>query len=150
MLYHVEDRAAAALELRRVLSAGGVCVVVTNGADHMRALRALNEAAVGRTTPGWEMRNPSTHAFSLDNGAAQLRSAFDDVECVRPVDVAPVRLTDASIAADYVASVADLYQDQTSRPWGDIVDEVRTEVQRSIDTDGEFVVQGVSGAFVCR
>ena len=150
MLYHVEDRATAALELRRVLSAGGVCVVVTNGADHMRALRALNEAAVGRATPGWEMRNPSTHAFSLDNGAAQLRIAFDDVECVRPVDVAPVRLTDASIAADYVASVADLYQDETSRPWGDVVDEVRTEVQRSIDTDGEFVVQGVSGAFVCR
>ena len=150
MLYHVENRAAAAHELRRVLVAGGMCVVVTNGADHMRALRTLNEAAVRRATPGWEMRNPSTHAFSLDNGAAQLRMAFDDVECVRPVGVAPVRLTDASVAADYVASVADLYQDETTRPWSDVVDEVRAEVQRLIDTDGEFVVQGASGAFVCR
>jgi len=150
MLYHVEDRSAAAHELRRVLAVGGVCVVVTNGADHMRALRSLNETAVRRVTPGWEMRNPSTHAFSLDNGADQLRVAFDDVECVRPIDVAPVRLTDANIAAEYVASVADHYQDGTDRPWREVVDEVRTAVQREIDTHGEFVVQGSSGAFVCR
>ena len=150
MLYHVEDRATAAHELRRVLAADGVCVVVTNGAEHMRALRSLVEAAVRRATPDWEMRNPSTHAFSLDNGAAQLGVAFADVECIRPVDVAPVRLTDAGIAADYVASVADHYQAQTDRPWSEVVDDVRAEVQRTIDTDGEFVVQGSSGAFVCR
>lgn len=150
MLYHVEDREAAAHELRRVLVDGGGCVVVTNGADHMRALRTLIETAVGRFTPGWEMRNPSTHAFSLDNGAAQLRVAFDHVECVRPVDVAPVRLTDAGVAADYVASVADHYEHETARPWSEVVDEVRAAVQRDIDTRGEFVVQGSSGAFVCR
>jgi len=150
MLYHVEDRVAAVLELRRVLAPGGVCVVVTNGAGHMRALRSFNEAAVRRVTPGWEMRNPSTHAFSLDNGADQLRVAFGDVECVRPVDVAPVRLTDANIAADYVASVADHYQDETDRPWSEVVDDVRTDVQREIAEHGEFVVRGESGAFVCR
>ena len=46
----------------------GRCVVVTNGADHMRSLRSLVETAVRVSTPGWEMRNPSTHVFSLENG----------------------------------------------------------------------------------
>ena len=117
MLYHVADRTTAAKDLRRVLATNGRCVVVTNGAEHMRALRRLVETAVRDATPGWEMRNPSTHVFSLENGAAQLRTAFDNVECVRPIGVGPVVLTDAAIAADYVASVADHYQAETTRPW---------------------------------
>lgn len=150
MLYHVTDRAAAASEMRRVTQAGGACVVVTNGAEHMRSLRSLVEAAVRVTTPDGEMRNPSTHAFSLENGEDQLRSAFSDVACVRSTAAAPVVLTDASIAAAYVASVEDHYQPDTTRPWSEIVDDVRRSVQRQIDTNGSFVVQGVSGAFICR
>jgi SAM-dependent methyltransferase len=150
MLYHVADRSTAAGEMRRVLRAGGSCVVVTNGPDHTRALRELVESAVGVATPGWEMRTPSTHAFGLHNGAEQLRGAFDQVKCVRPTDVAPVTLTDAAIAADYVASVADLYQHETSRPWPDVVEDVRAAVQRRIDATGAFVVRGEVGAFICR
>lgn len=150
MLYHVEDRKAAAKELRRVLATDGRCVAVTNGADHMRALRHLVEAAVRVATPDWEMRNPSTHAFSLENGADQLRTAFESVECVRPADVGPVVLTDATIAADYVASVADHYQSETERPWHEIVEHVRIAVQREIDASGAFVVRGESGALICR
>jgi hypothetical protein len=48
----------------------------------MRSLRL--ETAVQTATPGWEMRSPSTHAFSLDNGTVTLRSAFDDVRVIRP------------------------------------------------------------------
>ena len=95
MLYHVADREAAASEMRRVLRPGGCCVVVTNGKNHMRALRILVESAVRVATPGWEMRNPSTHEFSLDNGEELLRTAFRDVTSIRPRDVAPVVLTDA-------------------------------------------------------
>jgi SAM-dependent methyltransferase len=149
MLYHVDNRTAAALEMRRVTRPGGRCVVVTNGADHMQSLRTLVESAVRRATPGWEMRNPSTHAFSLDNGEDQLRSAFDEVACVHASAAAPVVLTDASVAADYVASVEDHYQADTTRPWSEVVDDVRRSVQRQIDADGAFVVQGHSGAFVC-
>lgn len=149
MLYHVDDRSAAALQMRRVLRSGGRCVVVTNGQDHMRKLRTLIEAAVRVATPTWEMRNPSTHAFSLENGEEQLRTAFEHVTCIRPRDVAPVQLTDSSVAADYVASVADHYQSQTSRPWSEIVEDVRTSVQSEIDATGAFVVQGQSGAFIC-
>jgi SAM-dependent methyltransferase len=149
MLYHVDDREAAAHELRRVLRPGGVCIVITNGREHTTALRDLVEAAAREATPGWEMRNPSTHAFSLDNGAEQLAAGFDVIDVVRP-DTAPVVLTDASIAADYVASVADHYQDEVDRPWAEVVASVRDAVQAVIDRDGRFVVRGAPGAFVCR
>ena len=150
MLYHVSDRRTAAAELRRVLRPGGRCVVVTNGTDHMRALRSLVESAVRRATPGWEMRDPSTKAFSLENGADQLRTAFRQVTCIRASDAAPVVLTDAAVAADYVASTEDLYQPETARPWSEVVDDVRRSVQRAIDDSGTFVVRGRTGAFVCE
>jgi SAM-dependent methyltransferase len=150
MLYHVADRAAAASEMRRVLRPGGTCVVVTNGKAHMASLRSLVESAVRVATPGWEMANPSTHAFSLENGEAQLRTAFADVTCLRASDAAPVRLSDASIAAEYVSSTADHYQRSTSRPWAEVVDDVRGWVQDEIDSSGAFVVQGATGAFLCH
>lgn len=150
MLYHVADRGAAASEMRRVMRPGGRCVVVTNGGEHMGSLRSLVESAVRVATPGWEMRNPSTHAFSLENGEEQLRLAFNEVACVRATSAAPVVLTDASVAADYVASVEDHYQLETTRTWSEVVNEVRRSVQRQIDASGSFVVQGHSGAFVCE
>jgi SAM-dependent methyltransferase len=150
MLYHVPDREAAVRELRRVLRQGGRCIVVTNGNDHLRSLRVLVESAVRASTSGWEMRSPATHAFSLENGAAQLRAVFDHVTLARPQDVAPVVLNDASIAADYLASVADHHQAEVARPWHEIVEQVRRSVQREIDDTGAFVVRGESGAFICE
>lgn len=150
MLYHVADRRSAAHELRRVLRPGGRCVVVTNGASHLHALRQLVETAVGKATPGWQMRNPSTHAFSLDNGAQQLEVAFDTVECIRPDAMPPVSVSDASIAAEYVASVADHYEGEVDRSWGEVVEEVRRAVQRVIDAEGFFAIAGDSGAFICH
>jgi SAM-dependent methyltransferase len=150
MLYHVSDRQTAASELRRVLRRGGRCVVVTNGKDHLRSLRSLVEAAVRPSSTGWEMRDPATHAFSLENGAEQLREAFGHVTVSRPAEVAPAVLTDASIAASYVASIGDQYQAQVPRPWHEIVEEVRSSVQREIDEAGAFTVRSDSGAFICE
>jgi SAM-dependent methyltransferase len=150
MLYHVDDRVQAVAELRRVTKPGGRCVVVTNGEGHMRALREVVEHSVRQATSGWVMRDPATHAFSLQNGAEQLRTAFDHVECVRPDGAAPVQLTDAAIVADYVRSVADHYQPQTTRPWRVVVDEVNERVQNEIAANGVFVITGETGAFVCR
>src|SRR5262249_36286561 len=150
MLYHVPDRPRAAREMRRVLRTGGVCVIVTNGTQHTRSMRDLVEQAARVTNPDWEMRNPSTHALSTENGAAQLGDAFASIEAV-PLDAAaPVVLHDADVVADYVASVRDHYEHEVTRPWPEIVADVRDGVQRVIDRDGAFVVKGETGAFVCR
>ena len=148
MLYHVPDRAAAAIELRRVLAPGGTCVAVTNGTRHLLPLRGLTEQAVRRATPGWRMRQ-ATQAFNAENAAAQLGVAFESVTCVRPARQAPVIIRDAGLAADYVASWASFYQDQTARPWPEVTDEVRRGVQAVIDRDGAFTASGDAVAFVC-
>jgi SAM-dependent methyltransferase len=150
MLYHVPDRASAARELRRALIPGGICIAVTSGSQHLRSLRHLVEQAAGAGTAGWQMRDPSMHVFSLENGAAQLGVAFDSVTCVRPGRAGRVIIRDAAVAADYVASVADHYQDQVARPWQDVVADVRRAVQTAISQKGAFVTAGDTGAFVCQ
>jgi SAM-dependent methyltransferase len=149
MLYHVPSREAAIRELRRVVAAGGTCIAVTNGGRHTRSLRALVERAVREETPGWQMR-PATHAFTAENAAPQLGAVFQTVTCVRPASTPPVVIRDAAVAAGYVASLADLHQDETTRRWADVVEEVRRHVQTAIDAEGAFVTFGDLAAFICE
>jgi SAM-dependent methyltransferase len=149
MLYHVPDREAAVRELRRILAPGGVCIAVTNGARYTRSLRALVERAVRTAAPGWRMR-PATQAFAAENAAAQLAVAFESVTRVRPASEPPVVIRDAALAADYVASLASHYQDEVARPWPDVVEDVRQDVQAVIDREGAFITSGDLAAFVCR
>lgn len=72
------------------------------------------------------------------------------VTCVRPAGEAPVVIRDAAVASDYVASWATFYQDQIDRPWPEVVQDVRQDVQAVIDHQGAFVVSGDLAAFVCR
>ena len=149
MLDLVTDRPAAIRELRRVLVPGGLCLVVTNGGQHLRSLRELVENAVHPETPGWRML-PPTRAFAVENAAAQLGVAFESASCVRPASVGPVIIGDAAVAADYVASLASHYQAETARPWDDVVEDVRRDVQAIIDRQGSFITAGDLAAFVCR
>jgi SAM-dependent methyltransferase len=149
MLYHVPLRETAIRELRRVVAPGGACIAVTNGSRHTRALRDLIERAVREETPGWQMR-PATHAFTAENAAAQLGAAFETVTCIRPASTSPVVIRDAAVAADYVASLSSHHQDGTTRPWDDVVEDVRRQVQAIIDDEGAFVTSGDLAAFVCR
>lgn len=149
MLYHVPDRETAIRELRRVLAAGGTCIAVTNGSQHTRALRALIERAAGEATPGWQMR-PATHAFTAENAPAQLGTAFESVTCVRPASNPPVIIRDAAVATGYVASLADHHQREIARPWDDVAEDVRQQVQAVIDDKGAFVTSGDLAAFVCQ
>jgi len=92
----------------------------------------------------------ATHAFAAENAAAQLGATFESVTCVRPAGEAPVVIRDAAVAADYVASWATFYQDQIDRPWPEVIQDVRQDVQAAIDHEGAFVVSGDLAAFVCR
>jgi ubiquinone/menaquinone biosynthesis C-methylase UbiE len=149
MLYHVPDREAAIRELRRVLVPGGACIAVTNGGRQLRSLRSLTEQAVRRATPGWRMR-PATHAFTAGNAAAQLGVAFESVTRVRPDHQPRVEIRDARLAADFVASWASFYQDQTTRPWPEVVQEVERDVRAVIEGEGAFISSGDLAALVCR
>ena len=122
---------------------------MTNGGRHTRSLRTLVERAVREETHGWQMR-PATHAFTAENAAPQLRAAFETVTCVRPPSTPPVVIRDAGVAASYVASLADHHQDETTRPWTDVVEDVRRQVQTAIDAEGAFVTFGDLAAFICR
>jgi len=98
MLYHVPDPAAAARELRRVTRPGGRVVVVLNGADHLRELRALLEAAYGDDTP-----KPGDR-LRLDAGEALLRTVFPSV--VRHDFTGELRIPDPEPVAECVRSMS--------------------------------------------
>jgi SAM-dependent methyltransferase len=150
MLYHVADRQQAIRELHRVLVPWGRLVAVTNGAQHLRSLRDVVELAAGGGQPGWRLPGPTADGFSAANAADQLSGAFGLVTCIRPDVTAPVLITDADVAADYVASMETLYAGEAPRPWPDIVADVRRSVQRIIDEQGAFRISGDPAAFVCR
>ena len=54
------------------------------------------------------------------------------------------------MAADYVASLATHHQGGIARPWPDVVEDVRQQVQAVIDAGGDFITYGDLAAFVCR
>jgi hypothetical protein len=73
-----------------------------------------------------------------------------DAGCVRPAGTSPVVIRDATVAADYVASLGDHRQDGTARPWEDVAESIRRQVQAVIDDEGAFVTSGDLAAFICR
>jgi len=147
MLYHVDDRVGAARELRRVLAPEGRCIAVTNSEANQRELVSMVEHVVGN---GWHWQRLD-RAFTLENGAAPLATAFDVVERI-DAPASAVHVTDADAFAGYVASVGDLYGPQVSSwiAWPDVVDECRQRVAAVVERDGSFVISSVFGAFVCR
>ena len=149
MLYHVAAPIFAVAEMRRVLLPGGKCVVVTNGLAHIASLRRIVESVVRESTPGWRMSDWATRTFSLDEGAEILRTAFDTVACVRPPVKSEAVITDADVAADYIASVADAYESEVACSWADVVDGTRRAVASVLEKYGAFITSGVTGAFMC-
>lgn len=102
MLYHVANRPKALGELRRVLRTGGALIAATNGQRNMFELDDLIVA----TTPDAataEWRASFRHPFTLENGAAQLRPYFQQIELHRFEDSLAVTEVDPLVA--YVLSI---------------------------------------------
>ena len=123
---------------------------MTNGAQHLRSLRDAIELRGGRRAARLAAAQPGHRRVLGGERGGPAREAFGLVTCVRPDVTAPVIITDAEVAADYVASLAALYADLAPRPWPDIVADVRRAVQRVIDEQGAFRISGDPAAFVCR
>jgi hypothetical protein len=75
--------------------------------------------------------------------------AFLEVACVRPAATGSVIIEDSSVVADYVNSLGDHYQPHVARPWPDIAEDVRKQVQAVIDAEGKFRTASGMAAFVC-
>lgn len=142
MLYHVPDQSAAAAELRRVVRPGGTALVVTNAVGHLRELDDM-VADVAGTRPLRAML-----AFTMEDGAAVLQSAFDAVEAHNLAG--HLDITDAAAVAPYIASTKGLYRLLDTDRLGAAIGEVVGRVAAGIERDGVFTISTATGCFVCR
>lgn len=140
MLYHAPDREQAVGELRRVLQPSGVLFACTLGQDHMRQFWELVRAAAPAAIPDYQGVD---NTFGLENGEAQLRTAFSDVVMV-PYDC-NLKVTEAQPLVDYFHSNGDA--DVVS---GKYDEAFRQEAQRQIDDHGYVFIQKATGCFVAR
>jgi SAM-dependent methyltransferase len=135
MLYHVTERPGALRELRRTLRRGGLLLATTNGAAHLRELGELmRELGVEPATV--------SRAFSLENGAAQLRRVFPNVRREDYLD--SLRVTEPDLLLDYVASIGSAAHATVTR----CRDEVREALAARIARDGAFEITKSTGAFL--
>ncbi len=135
MLYHVPDPAVAIRELRRVTRPGGRVVVVLNGADHLRELRAIIAAADPDGAPLGER-------LRLDAGEALLRTVFATV--TRHDFIAELRVPGPEPVGDYVRSMS---RSQALADPGQLADTVLARLPH--EPGRPFLVTTHTGCLVC-
>ena len=103
MLYYVEDRPRAFVEIRRVLEPGGRFYATTVGKQHMKESREL----VTSFDVAIAFHDGAVDGFLLENGLGQVAEWFEDIELRRYVDGLVV--TDAVALIDYVFSSTSIF-----------------------------------------
>jgi len=134
MLYHVPDRPLALAEIRRVLRPDGRLYAATNGVGHLAQLHRLANDVYGETNPA----GAGHWGFSLENGAAQLKAHFQQVDLDRYDD--HLAVTDPEAVVAFVRSVRDLPPDRER--------DLRRRLTRCFDADGAFTIAKDSGLFI--
>lgn len=137
MLYHLPDVHRGVGEMRRVLRPGGRLVVVLNGEDHLRELRAAMEtvnARLGLPTMEW-----GSHRLHLDIGESLLREHFSSVS--RTDFGGHLVVDEREPLASYVASTI-------SRPRHEGQDRYVSEVVDRLLREGEVRIRTHAGCLV--
>jgi ubiquinone/menaquinone biosynthesis C-methylase UbiE len=139
MLYHVPDREKAMREIRRVLRPNGVFMAFTLGDGHMRQLHD----ALNRALPDVYGDFRAMHKnFGLENGAEQIRTAFDNVVMI-PYQ-SDLRIEDVAPVIDYARSATLPEGSETG------LSNLAAFVAQEIAEKGNFFVKKETGLFVAR
>jgi SAM-dependent methyltransferase len=156
MLYHVQDRGAAAAEFRRVTRPGGRVLVVLNGADHVAELGALaagTAAAIGLpgagtgtgsgTGTGIQDEDRADLLMTLDAGQRLLSTVFETVE--RHDFIGQLVLRGPEPVSRYIASM------RAAQSMPDVAAFTVAAVTRiPFGADGTFRVTTHCGLLICR
>jgi len=147
MLYHVPDRALAIAELRRVLRADGVALVVTNSQRHFAELDDLLVECAAAAT-GVERLPARAHiSFTLENGEHELAQHFSSIEL--RMFTSELVVDEVDPVLDYARSMSAFVADDTGQLDG-VLHELERRVRESIAADGAVHVTAESGCFACR
>jgi len=156
MLYHVPHRERAIAEACRVLREGGAFHATTASVDSLAELKGLlreyrrsTRAAQG-TAAGQAPHSrfgSVIAAFSLENGAQQLREHFAEVDTRIYADV--LKITDPSAIVDYFLSLDEMHEGARVLA-DDEVDAFRDFVAAKMAPKGEICAAKKTGMFVCR
>jgi len=155
MLYHVPDIDRAIGELARVLRSGGVAILATNGAGHMRQFGDLFAAAVRVVQPGAVVGEAAFqsvvgHRFRLENAPGMLRRHFASAEVASWQTKIEIPQTGPVVA--YLGSQRAGRADRLPAgvTWEAMLDAARAITDEIIARDGAFVTDSHSGLIVCR
>lgn len=138
MLYHVPDVARALSEFKRVLRPRGKLFAATNGAAHLRELRALIGEVVGVAQPFLEGQ------FNLENGAAYLAQQFANV---RRFDY-PDTLVVTEVAPLVAYAMSGVLRSPVQPADGE--EKLRRRISAHLAREGAFRITKSTGLFVAH
>lgn len=138
MFYHVENRASALRDIRRVLSQRGAFYATTTGREYMRELQETTNRVLG-VPP----RVVSAERFGLETGHEQLSAIFPNVEITRYQN--SLRVTEVEPLLDYFRSMTPFISAPAER-WAAL----REHFQNIITMRGEIFVPADIGMLIAR